>query len=66
MKTQIYEIPVYLPDGTQETVYISEEFFREEKLDQGTNLEGYIIDLIYDGRLVNVGYPRLVEERETV
>ena len=60
----IYEIPVYLPDGTQETVYISEEFFREEKLDRGSNLEGYIIDLIYCGQFVNVGYPRLTERDE--
>ena len=58
-----YAIPVYLPDGETDTVYISEEFYTEEKLYIGTNLEKYIHEFY---GLVNVGYPRLVEEREIV
>lgn len=53
----IYQIPVYLPDGTKEIYTVSEEFFREEKLDRGTNLEQFIHEIY--GMHVNVGYPRL-------
>jgi hypothetical protein len=66
MNNLVYAVPVYLPDGTHETVYISEGYYNEEKLDRGTNLESYIIDLVYNGQLVNVGYPVLVDERERV
>jgi hypothetical protein len=53
----LYEIPVYFPDGTKEIFRISEEYFREEKLDRGTNLEAFIQEVY--GMQVNVGYPRL-------
>jgi hypothetical protein len=56
----IYLIPVYFPDGTQEIYRISEEYFREEKLDRGTNLEAFIEDVY--GMQVNVGYPTLTQE----
>ena len=55
-----YEIPVYFPDGTQEIYRISEEYFREEKLDRGTNLERFIEEVY--GMQVNVGYPTLSQE----
>jgi len=55
----IYCIPVYFPDGTKEVYTISEEFFREEKLDRGTNLERFIEDVY--GMQVNVGYPTLTD-----
>ena len=55
----LYEIPVYFPDGTQEIYRISEEFYREEKLDRGTNLEAFIEEVY--GMQVNVGYPRLTQ-----
>lgn len=58
--TMVYLIPVYFPDGTQEIYRISEEYFREEKLDRGTNLEAFIEDVY--GMQVNVGYPRLTQE----
>jgi hypothetical protein len=61
-----YQIPVYFPDGTYEYVYLSQEFYDEEKLYNGTNLEKYIIDFIYFGQFVNVGYPQLVDEKELV
>jgi hypothetical protein len=53
----IYLVPVYFPDGTQEIYRISEEYFREEKLDRGTNLEAFIEEVY--GTQVNVGYPSL-------
>ena len=56
----IYCIPVYFPDGTKEIYRISEEYFREEKLDRGMNLERFIEDVY--GMQVNVGYPRLIQE----
>ena len=55
----IYCIPVYFPDGTKEVYTISEEFFREEKLDRGMNLERFIEDVY--GMQVNVGYPTLTD-----
>ena len=54
-----YEIPVYFPDGTQEIYRISEEYFREEKLDRGTNLERFIEEVY--GMNLNVGYPTLTQ-----
>ena len=56
----LYEIPVYFPDGTQEIFKVSEEYFREEKLDRGTNLERFIEEVY--GMNLNVGYPRLTQE----
>jgi hypothetical protein len=53
----VYLVPVYFPDGTQEIYRISEEYFREEKLDRGTNLEAFIEEVY--GAQVNVGYPSL-------
>jgi hypothetical protein len=58
----IYNIPVYFPDGTKEIYTVSEEYFREEKLDRGTNLEKFIQEVY--GTQVNVGYPRLTLELE--
>ena len=55
----IYCIPVYFPDGTQEIYRISEEYFREEKLDRGTNLERFIEEVY--GMNLNVGYPTLTQ-----
>ena len=60
-----YKVNVWV-NGETDTVYISEEFYTEEKLDRGTNLESYIIDCLYDGQLVNVGYPFLVDSKEQV
>jgi hypothetical protein len=59
VREMIYCIPVYFPDGTQEIYRISEEYFREEKLDRGTNLEAFIEDVY--GMQVNVGYPTLTD-----
>lgn len=56
----IYLVPVYFPDGTQEIYRISEEYFREEKLDRGTNLEAFIEEVY--GAQVNVGYPTLTQD----
>ncbi len=55
----IYNIPVYFPDGTKEIYTISEEYFREEKLDRGSNLEQFIQEVY--GMQVNVGYPTLTD-----
>lgn len=55
----IYCIPVYFPDGTKEIYRISEEYFREEKLDRGTNLERFIEEVY--GMNLNVGYPTLTQ-----
>lgn len=60
MREVIYCIPVYFPDGTQEIFRISEEYFREEKLDRGANLEAFIEE-VYGAQVTHIGYPRLTQ-----
>lgn len=56
----LYEIPVYFPDGTKEIFRISEEYFNEEKLYMGENLERQIEE-VYGAQVTHIGYPRLTQ-----
>jgi len=53
-----YEIPVYFADGAKEIFKVSEEYFNENELYIGTNLEQTIED-VYGTQVTHIGYPRL-------
>ena len=55
-----YEIPVYFADGAKEIFKVSEEYFNENELYIGTNLEQTIED-VYGTQVTHIGYPRLVQ-----